>query len=87
MGRGVLDVGPDVGFWDPLGLSNYGSDRTQAWFKAAELKHSRVAMAATVGWITTELGFRWPGACVPQRRCRRGGDGSGLARRESSRML
>ena len=50
------------GFWDPAGLSNYGSERTQAWFKAAELKHSRVAMAACTGWITTELGFRWPGA-------------------------
>ena len=50
------------GFWDPFGFSNYGSERTQAWFKAAELKHSRVAMAACTGWITTELGFRWPGA-------------------------
>jgi len=50
------------GFWDPLGLSELGSERTQAWFKAAETKHGRVAMAASTGWIVTELGFRWPGA-------------------------
>ena len=51
-----------LGFWDPAGLSELGSDRTQAWFKAAETKHGRVAMAACTGWIVTELGFRWPGA-------------------------
>ena len=44
------------------GLSELGLDRTQAWFKAAETKHGRVAMAACTGWIVTELGFRWPGA-------------------------
>jgi len=51
-----------LGFWDPAGLSEYGDERTQAWFKAAELKHGRVAMAATIGWILTEAGVRWPGA-------------------------
>uniref|UniRef100_A0A7S4E3G0 Uncharacterized protein n=1 Tax=Pelagomonas calceolata TaxID=35677 RepID=A0A7S4E3G0_9STRA len=51
-----------LGFWDPAGLSELGSDRTQAWFKAAETKHGRVAMAACTGWIVTEMGFRWPGA-------------------------
>merc|ERR1719504_301517 len=31
------------GFWDPLGLSELGSERTQAWFKAAETKHGLAA--------------------------------------------
>eukprot|EP00628_Pelagophyceae_sp_CCMP2097_P013138 CAMPEP_0206803866 /NCGR_PEP_ID=MMETSP0975-20121206/3433_1 /ASSEMBLY_ACC=CAM_ASM_000399 /TAXON_ID=483370 /ORGANISM="non described non described, Strain CCMP2097" /LENGTH=206 /DNA_ID=CAMNT_0054345911 /DNA_START=99 /DNA_END=716 /DNA_ORIENTATION=+ len=51
-----------MGFWDPMGLSEYGSSKTQAWFKAAERKHSRVAMAATIGWAITEAGVRFPGA-------------------------
>jgi len=37
-------------FWDPLGLAEYGSDETLAWFRHAEVKHGRVAMAAFVGW-------------------------------------
>jgi len=31
------------------------------WLREAELKHGRVAMLATVGWITTDLGLRVPG--------------------------
>ena len=50
------------GFWDPAGLSNYGSERTQAWFKAAELKHSRVAMLASAGWIVNGLHLAFPGS-------------------------
>ena len=49
------------GFWDPAGLSKLGTPATQAWFKAAELKHSRVAMAATVGWIVNEAGIVFDG--------------------------
>jgi len=49
------------GFWDPAGLTKLGVPATQAWFKHAELKHSRVAMAATVGWIVNEAGIVFPG--------------------------
>ena len=35
--------------FDPLSYSTIGSDETLAWFRAAELKHSRVAMLATSG--------------------------------------
>jgi hypothetical protein len=49
------------GFWDPAGLSKLGTPATQAWFKAAELKHSRVAMAACVGWIVNEAGIHFDG--------------------------
>lgn len=87
-----------LGFFDPLKLSSYGSDATNAWFRQAEIKvrrrpgrgasgaagaaarggscwqgvcltdvrsarlnravarqHGRVAMAAFVGWIVTEV--------------------------------
>jgi hypothetical protein len=32
--------------WDPLGLAEIGSDETLAWYRHAEIKHGRVAMAA-----------------------------------------
>lgn len=31
------------------------------WVREAELKHGRVCMLATVGWIAGDLGFRFPG--------------------------
>ena len=47
--------------WDPAGLADLGTPATLAWFRAAELKHSRVAMAASVGWIINEAGVVFPG--------------------------
>jgi hypothetical protein len=47
--------------WDPAGLAELGTPATLAWFRAAELKHSRVAMAATVGWIINEAGITFDG--------------------------
>jgi len=47
--------------WDPAGLADLGTPATLAWFRAAELKHSRVAMAATVGWIINEAGIHFDG--------------------------
>lgn len=49
------------GFWDPLGLAEMGSDETIAWYRHAEIKHGRVAMAAFVGWWTVGAGVRFPG--------------------------
>jgi hypothetical protein len=51
---------PFKGF-DPLGLADLGSDETLAWFRAAELKHSRVAMLATAGYLFQAGGFHFPG--------------------------
>jgi hypothetical protein len=47
--------------WDPLGLAEQGSDETIAWFRHAEIKHGRVAMAAFVGWWAVGAGLRLPG--------------------------
>ena len=47
--------------FDPLGYSKVGSDETLAWFRASELKHSRVAMLATTGYIVQASGIHFPG--------------------------
>ena len=51
---------PFKGF-DPLGLATLGSESTLAWFRAAELKHSRVAMLATTGYLVQAAGVHFPG--------------------------
>jgi len=61
--------------WDPLGLADLGSPATLAWFRHAELKHGRVAMAAFVGWLVASGnqlalanghdGVHFPGYCSP----------------------
>jgi hypothetical protein len=43
--------------FDPLGFSNYASDATLAWFRAAEIKHSRIAMMAAAGWMVQKNGL------------------------------
>eukprot|EP00931_Biecheleriopsis_adriatica_P013797 TRINITY_DN1152_c0_g1_i4.p1 TRINITY_DN1152_c0_g1~~TRINITY_DN1152_c0_g1_i4.p1 ORF type:complete len:752 (-),score=191.60 TRINITY_DN1152_c0_g1_i4:354-2609(-) len=50
-------VGEEDGF-DPMGFSLAYDIK---WLREAELKHARVAMLATVGWISTDLGMRVPG--------------------------
>ena len=50
-----------VGPFDPLNLASFGSDGTLAWFRASELKHSRVAMLATTGYIVQGAGIHFPG--------------------------
>jgi len=53
-----LEIGQ---MWDPLGLAAAGSDETIAWFRHAEVKHGRVAMAAFVGWWAVGAGVHFPG--------------------------
>jgi len=51
-------VGP-LGFWDPLGLSAAQPEKFRR-YRAVELKHGRIAMAATTGYIAQSC-FRFPG--------------------------
>merc|ERR1711907_483956 len=56
-------VGGEVGF-DPLGFGEampFGKAGRMYWVREAELKHGRVAMLATLGWIATDCGWRFPG--------------------------
>ncbi|KAL3767895.1 hypothetical protein ACHAW5_010138 [Stephanodiscus triporus] len=47
--------------FDPLKLSTLGSDETLLWMRAAELKHGRVAMVATTGYLINAAGIHFPG--------------------------
>jgi len=58
-------VGPETAskVFDPLGLADMASPKTLAWYRAAELKHGRVAMAAFAGWAWVNSGLPlFPGA-------------------------
>merc|ERR1712209_175306 len=60
-----LGVQAPVGFWDPLGLSRDGDAEKFKRRRASEIKHGRIAMLATMGYITPELGIKLPGELVP----------------------
>merc|ERR1711903_358075 len=59
---GMDGIQAPTGFFDPLGLSKSASDETLAWYRAAEIKHGRVAMAAFLGCVVNGLGLEFPGA-------------------------
>merc|ERR1719210_2477996 len=59
-----LGVQAPVGFWDPLGLSKDGDVASFKRRRTTELKHGRVAMYATMGYIAPEY-FRFPGFLSP----------------------
>ena len=50
-------VGGEKGF-DPLGLSYWVP---MDWLRESELKHGRVCMLATLGYVATDMGFVLPG--------------------------
>lgn len=47
--------------WDPLGFTEKMDDENLNLMRAAELKHGRVAMLATVGWAWTATGTHFDG--------------------------
>ena len=55
-----LGVISPTGFWDPCGLSNNIDQATFDKYRAAELKHGRVAMMAVLGYVAPET-FRFGG--------------------------
>jgi len=56
-----IGVTPPLGLFDPLGFLGRGPEAYRR-YQEIEIKHGRLAMAATLGVITTEAGIRLPGA-------------------------
>jgi len=62
--EGEIGVTPPLGVYDPLGLLKEPVEyprRSYRRYVELEIKHGRIAMLATLGVITTEAGFRFPG--------------------------
>jgi len=55
-----IGVTPPLGLFDPLDFLSRGPDAYRR-SQEMEIKHGRIAMAATLGVITTEAGVRLPG--------------------------
>jgi len=62
-----LGVQPPVGFWDPLGLASDGDEEVFIRRRETELKHGRISMLATMGYITPEITGKFPGYLSPSQ--------------------
>merc|ERR1712151_7168 len=62
-----LGVQPPVGFWDPVGFTKDGDAAAFKRRRATEIKHGRVSMLATMGYITPEIAGKWPGYISPTK--------------------
>merc|ERR1712066_1081500 len=60
-----LGVQEPVGFWDPVGYTTDGSVENFNRRRQTELKHGRISMLATMGYITPELTGKFPGYLSP----------------------
>merc|ERR1712110_37682 len=60
-----LGVQAPVGFWDPLGFTNDGDVASFKRRRSVELKHGRICMLATMGYITPEITGKLPGYLSP----------------------
>ncbi|CAE8595744.1 unnamed protein product [Polarella glacialis] len=60
-----LGVQAPVGFWDPAGFTADGSVENFNRRRQTELKHGRISMLATMGYITPEITGKFPGFLSP----------------------
>merc|ERR1712157_76529 len=56
-----LGVQEPVGFWDPAGFTTDGDVSSFKRRRTVELKHGRISMLATMGYITPEITGKFPG--------------------------
>jgi len=74
-----LGVQAPVGFWDPAGFTADGSTENFSRRRQTELKHGRVSMLATMGYITPEITGKLPGYLSPSAGLKFADVPSGLA--------
>merc|ERR1719182_813433 len=60
-----LGVQAPVGFWDPVGFTADGNVEDFNRRRTTEIKHGRVSMLATMGYITPEITGKLPGYLSP----------------------
>merc|ERR1712157_145511 len=60
-----LGVQAPLGFWDPLGYTKDGNVENFQRRRQTELKHGRISMLATMGYMTPELTGKFPGYLSP----------------------
>ena len=55
---GMPGIGKETGDkpWDPYGFATKASTDTISWYRAAEIKHGRVAMLAFTGFVVQSMG-------------------------------
>ena len=52
--QGLAGISAPLGFWDPAGFSNGTPETKMRFYREVEIKHSRVAMLAAVGFPLAE---------------------------------
>merc|ERR1712029_986343 len=62
-----LGVQSPVGFWDPLGLSADGNVERFKRRRETEIKHGRISMLATIGYITPDFTGKLGGYLSPSQ--------------------
>merc|ERR1739845_319850 len=60
-----LGVQAPVGLWDPLGFTSDGDEASFRRRRSVEIKHGRICMLATMGYITPEITGKLPGYLSP----------------------
>merc|ERR1711972_1079247 len=73
-----LGVQEPVGFWDPLGFASDGDEASFMRRRSVELKHGRVCMAASIGYIVPEY-YKFPGFLSPSENLKFADVPNGLA--------
>merc|ERR1712226_729633 len=63
--EGELGVQAPVGFFDPVGFTKDGNEAAFKRRREVEIKHGRVSMLATMGYITPEITGKFPGFLSP----------------------
>merc|ERR1719422_169169 len=74
-----LGVQAPVGFFDPVGFTKDGDEFSFKRRRSVEIKHGRICMLATMGYITPEITGKWPGFLSPSAKLKFDDIPNGLA--------